>query len=105
MNWSFGTWAIIWLVGFILALILLIVFCGDFKDEDGATVIDVETVVTLLSWCAIGNWAIVIGFACVGGMWILVKIGEFLSKFGGIVIYRSKPPKEKEKKKMENIMK
>ena len=97
-DWSARTWVIIWLVGFILALIIVI-YWGDFKDEDGATVINVTNVTIVLSISAIANWAIVALFLCACGMWTIVKIGEFLSKLGNITIYRSEPPKKKGKSK------
>lgn len=89
---------IIWFIGFVLALIIVI-YWGNYKDKDGATVVDLTAVAMTLSISAIGNWAIVTLFLCACGMWGIVKIGEFLSKLGDITIYRSEPPKKKEKSK------
>ena len=82
------TWVIIWLVGVILALLCFIFFWG-FEDNEGNIEVTGTRIVCYLSMATIANWAIVTFYLIVGGMHILVWIGEFMTKATDVTIYKS----------------
>ena len=91
------TWVFIWLVGFILALLCFIFFWG-FEDNEGNIEVTGTRIVCYLSMAAIANWAIVAFYLIVGGIHILVWIGEIMTKATDVTIYKA-PQKGKSKNK------
>ena len=92
------TWFFIWLAGVILALLCLIFFWG-FEDNEGNIEVTGTRIVCYLSIAAIANWAIVVFYLIVGGMYLLVWIGELFTKATDVTIYKSeKKGKTKNKK-------
>ena len=93
-----GDWILfyIWLGGFILSLPIMI-YWGCYKELDGRIVIDLRKIVIILCGAIVGNIGIVALFLWGAGMWILVKIGEWISPLGDITFFSSGPPKKKKK--------
>ncbi len=92
------TWVIIWLVGFILALLCFIFFWG-FEDNEGNIEMTGTRIVCYLSMAAIANWAIVVFYLMVGGLHIVVWVGEFLTKVTDVTIYKSEKKLKTKKRK------
>jgi len=84
----------IWLSGFVFSLPIMI-YWTNYKEPDGRTVVDLRKVLIVLLGAIIGNWGIVYLYLWAVGMWLIVKIGEFLSPLGDITFYQSGPPKKK----------
>ena len=94
-----GDWVFfyIWIAGFILSL-PIIIYWMNYKEFDGRTVIDMRKITIILCGAIIGNIGIVMLFLMAAGIWIFVKIGEWISPLGDITFYDSGPPNEKNKK-------
>lgn len=86
----------IWLGGFILSLPIMI-YWANYKELDGRTVIDLRKIIIILCGAIIGNVGVVAIYLWCVGMWILVKIGEWLSPLGDITFFSDGPTKEKKK--------
>ena len=82
----------LWLSGFILCLPIMIRW-SNYKELDGRTVVDLRKVIIILCGAVIGNWGIVAIYLWGAGMWLVVKIGEWLSHLGDITFYSDAPPK------------
>lgn len=93
----------IWLAGFILALLCLVFFWG-FEDNEGNIEVTGTRIVCYLSMAAIANWAIVAFYLIVGGMHLLVWIGEFMTKATDVTIYKA-PKKGNSKSKKHSSKK
>lgn len=95
-----GDWILfyIWLGGFILSLPIMI-YWMNYKEPDGRTVVDMRRIVLILCGAIIGNIGIVMLFLMAAGVWIFVKIGEWISPLGDITFYESGKEESKEKKK------
>ena len=87
------TFFLLWGIGFVLCLLCLIFFWG-FKDNDGNTEITVSRILCYLLISLIANWAIVAFYLIVGGIHVLVWIGERCSKVSDITIYKSNNSKK-----------
>ena len=88
----------LWAIGFVLAMLCFIFFWG-FEDNEGNIEVTGTRIVCYLSIAAIANWAIVVFYLIVGGMYLLVWIGELFTKATDVTIYKSeKKGKTKNKK-------
>lgn len=88
----------LWAIGFVLAMLCFIFFWG-FEDNEGNIEVTGTWIVCYLSIAVIANWAIVVFYLIVGGMYLLVWIGELFTKATDVTIYKSeKKGKTKNKK-------
>ena len=98
---SIETGIIIWIVGVVLAMLCFIFFWG-FEGDDGKTEITGTRVLTYVLMSLIGNWAFVVFYIGLGGIWLITWIGERLEKVFDHTIYESPAPPKKSKKNKTN---
>lgn len=93
---SIETGIILWAIGAILCLLFLILFWG-FDDGHGNIEITFTRILCYVLISLIANWAIVVFYLIVGGIYLLVWIGEACTKATDITIYKSNNSKKKKK--------
>ena len=87
----------LWAIGFVLAMLCFIFFWG-FENNEGRTEVTGTRVLCYVLMSLIGNWAFVVFYLIVGGIHVVVWIGEKLEKVFDHIIYKSHAPKKQSKK-------
>lgn len=97
MEWlTIETGIMIWAVGVILAMLCFIFFWG-FDDGNGNIEVTGTRILCYVLMSLIGNWAFVVFYLGLGGIWIIVQIGEWLGNVFDFTIYESKPVNNRKK--------
>ena len=91
----------IWLAG-ILPAAAIVTYLFYFGEKGKRVVVDVESAVLIICGGLIGNWGIVAFFLMFLGMWIVAKIGEWISPLGSITLYDSGGNQDK-KERIEKL--
>lgn len=89
----------IWLASILPAAAILLFYCKIFKDKDGNTVVDLRNIIILICGALIGNLGVVFLYLWGLGMWIAVKIDEWISPLGDVTFYNNTSKREKKKRR------